>query len=66
MGLLQSLRRVFGVKKGSYRIHLHFHSASGRMDSNEAAASGDFINDTSKHRWQKVQPDNEEVRTKAT
>lgn len=32
----------------------------------QAAASGDFINDTNKNRWQKVWPDNKEVRTKAT
>lgn len=32
----------------------------------QAAASGDFINDTSKNRWQKVWPDNKEVCTKAT
>lgn len=66
MGLSQSLRRVFGVKKKrSYRIHLRFHFVSGRVDSKEAAASGDFINDTSKNSWQKAWPD-KEVGTKAT
>lgn len=65
MGLSQSLRRVFGVKKRSYRIHLRFHSVSGRVDAKEAAASADFINDSSENSWQKARPD-KEVGTKAT